>query len=140
MHSPALDRMLRVTALYDLYGGLLTDRQREFLNLHYMRDLSLAEISEQYSVSRQSVHDTLTSAESALEKAEASLHLLELFEAARSAADSAGKRCEELSRLLQRQEKTCSAVAEAESLVQGFREDLDRISSLLRFEQLIHDE
>lgn len=140
MLSPALDRMLRVTALYDLYGGLLTDRQREFLDLHYMRDLSLAEISEQYGVSRQSVHDTLLSAESTLEKAEASLHLLGLFEAARSAVDSADRRCEELSRLLEEREKTCSAVAEAESLVQRLREDIGRVSSLLRFEPLVHDE
>ena len=89
MHSPALDRMLRVTALYDLYGGLLTDRQR-FLNLTTCAIVP-AEISEQYSVSRQSVHDTLTSAESALRK----LRLRctsELFEAARSAL-TAGKRC-----------------------------------------------
>lgn len=139
MFSPALDRMLRVTALYDIYGGLLTDRQREFLDLHYMRDLSLAEISGQYSVSRQSVHDTLTSAESTLERAEASLHFLELLEAARQAADSAGRTCEELSSLLQEQE-VCGGLAEAVSLMRSLRDDLGRISSLLRFEQLVHDE
>lgn len=92
----ALDRMLRAAALFDLYGGLLTQRQREFFDLHYLRDLSLGEISEQYGVSRQSVHDTLARGESYLERVEAALGLLERIQAVLRSLHEAGVRCEEL--------------------------------------------
>ena len=33
------------TMLFDFYGDLLTDKQREYYDLHYNQDLSLAEIA-----------------------------------------------------------------------------------------------
>ncbi|MDO4845057.1 MAG: YlxM family DNA-binding protein [Oscillospiraceae bacterium] len=45
--------------LFDYYGELLTERQRDFFDQYYNQDLSLAEIAENEGVSRQSVHDTL---------------------------------------------------------------------------------
>ena len=49
----------RMTMLYDFYGELLTDRQREFFDLYYNEDLSLAEIAENAGISRQGVRDVL---------------------------------------------------------------------------------
>lgn len=135
MSSPALDRMLRATALFDLYGGLLTERQREFFDLHYMRDLSLAEISEQYGVSRQSVHDTLMRAESCLESAEASLHLLERIEAARMAVDRANDRCAQLRRVCSDHGEQASPVC---ALVEQLCQDLGCVADLLSLESVGH--
>ena len=56
----------RMTMLYDFYGELLTDRQKEFFDLYYNEDLSLAEIAENAGISRQGVHDSLARAEAAL--------------------------------------------------------------------------
>ena len=42
----------RMTMLYDFYGELLTDRQKEFFDLYYNEDLSLAEIAENAGISR----------------------------------------------------------------------------------------
>ena len=46
----------RMTMLLDFYGEILTQRQREFFDLYYNEDLSLAEIAENYDISRQGLH------------------------------------------------------------------------------------
>ena len=43
------------TMLFDFYGELLTDKQREYFDLHYNADLSLAEIAQSEGISRQGV-------------------------------------------------------------------------------------
>ncbi|MBQ3491306.1 MAG: HTH domain-containing protein, partial [Oscillospiraceae bacterium] len=57
--------------LFDYYGDMLTERQRMCLDLRYNQDLSLAEIAEELSVSRQGVHDNIIRAEAHLQKMEA---------------------------------------------------------------------
>ena len=57
----------RMTMLYDFYGELLTDRQREFFDLYYNEDLSLAEIAENAGISRQGVRDVIVRAEASMQ-------------------------------------------------------------------------
>lgn len=71
-----LEHYLRVTALLDYYGALLTDKQRQYLEYHFLNDLSLAEIAEEFGVSRQAVHDVLKRSESTLEEYESRLGLV----------------------------------------------------------------
>ena len=52
--------------LLDFYGELLTDKQRECFDLHFNEDLSLSEIAEQLSISRQAVWDNIRRAELSL--------------------------------------------------------------------------
>ena len=52
--------------LYDYYGDLLTERQRECFELRYNQDLSLGEIGQELGISRQGVHDNLTRTEALL--------------------------------------------------------------------------
>lgn len=70
-----LNKVLRVGQLYDFYNALLTEKQRDCLNMHYLQDLSLAEIAEEFGVSRQAVHDILRRAEQTLEEYEEKLGL-----------------------------------------------------------------
>ncbi|MBP2662999.1 MAG: hypothetical protein H6Q71_947 [Firmicutes bacterium] len=70
-----LNKVLRVGQLYDFYNALLTEKQRDCLNMHYLQDLSLAEIAEEFSVTRQAVHDILRRAEQTLEEYEGKLGL-----------------------------------------------------------------
>ena len=56
----------RMTMLFDFYGELLTDRQKEFFDLYYNEDLSLSEIAENEGISRQGVHDAIARAEALL--------------------------------------------------------------------------
>ena len=54
------------TMLFDFYGDLLTDKQREYYDLHYNQDLSLAEIAASSGISRQGVWDNIRRADAAL--------------------------------------------------------------------------
>ena len=72
-----IPRYARVGLLLDLYGALLTERQRSFVQLHFNEDHSFGEIAREHSVSRQAVHDAVKHAENALESYESKLHLLE---------------------------------------------------------------
>lgn len=45
--------------LLDVYGDLLTERQRHFLELYFNEDLSYGEIAESEQISRQAVHDAI---------------------------------------------------------------------------------
>ncbi|MGN1104019.1 MAG: hypothetical protein ACI4QI_04010 [Candidatus Coproplasma sp.] len=50
---------LRFMRLWDLYGGLLTDTQREITDMYFNLDLTVSEIAEQKGISRQGVSDCL---------------------------------------------------------------------------------
>jgi predicted DNA-binding protein YlxM (UPF0122 family) len=71
-----VDNITRLNLLFDFYSVLLTDKQREFFELHYQYDLSLGEIAENFSVSRQAVHDLLRRTISQLENYEQRLQLV----------------------------------------------------------------
>ena len=51
--------MVELTILYDYYGELLTDKQKEYFEDYYFNNLSLQEISENNNVSRNAVHKCL---------------------------------------------------------------------------------
>lgn len=74
-----IDKIERVAMLYDFYGKLLTQKQQEILSLYYEQDLSLAEIAEEYKVSRQAIHDILRRTEKILEGFEEKLELVKKF-------------------------------------------------------------
>ena len=61
--------------LWDLYAPLLTERQQKIADMHFNYDLSLGEIAEQTSVSRQSVYDCLQTIKNILTETEEKLGL-----------------------------------------------------------------
>lgn len=78
----------RMTMLYDFYGELLTDRQKEFFDLYYNEDLSLAEIAENAGISRQGVRDVIVRAEGVMQEVEDKTGLIRRFEAQRVHLDA----------------------------------------------------
>ena len=69
----ALSRRLYINELYDLYGPLLTEKQKEAWELHEFSDFSLSEIAEKLGASRQAVHDLISRSRDRLEELEALL-------------------------------------------------------------------
>ena len=71
-----MDEQLELTMLFDFYGDMLPNKQREYFRLHQMEDLSLSEIAESEGVSRQAVWDNIRRAEETLRKNEERIALL----------------------------------------------------------------
>lgn len=74
---------IKFVKLYDVYAPLLTDRQREIMELYYNEDESLAEIAENTGITRQGVRDWIKKTEARLESLEEALGLAERTEALR---------------------------------------------------------
>ncbi|MCK4648332.1 YlxM family DNA-binding protein [bacterium] len=70
-----LSQRVRTNLLFDFYGLLLTERQKEFVKLYFCDDLSLGEIAQRFRISRQAVYDTLKKARESLEEYEKKLSL-----------------------------------------------------------------
>ena len=69
----------RMALLYDFYGDMLTDRQKEFYDLYYNEDLSLAEIAENHGITRQGVRDVIVRAEAVLTELEDKTGIIRRF-------------------------------------------------------------
>ena len=65
--------------LFDFFGELLTDKQREYFDLHYNEDYSLAEIAQMSGISRQGVWDMIRRAELTMTELEAKTGLVRRF-------------------------------------------------------------
>ena len=75
-----MERKVTFSWLLSFYGALLTENQRSMSRLYAEEDFSLTEIAEQFSVSRQSVYDTVTRTEKQLLELERKLGLCRRFE------------------------------------------------------------
>lgn len=93
----SMDDILRRSLLFDFYGELLTDHQKNIYEAYHGEDLSLGEIATEYGISRQGVHDLVKRTDQALEKYEAKLHLVERFLMARDQAEEIRKLAQSIS-------------------------------------------
>jgi len=75
-----LGKTTRINYLFDFYQTLLTPKQRNYMELYYLEDYSLGEISELLNVSRQAVYDNIKRTEAMLEDYENKLFLYDKFE------------------------------------------------------------
>lgn len=76
---------LKVSYLLDFYGDMLTEKQREVIEAYYNEDLSLAEIAEEWAITRQGVRDAIKRAEQQLFEMEDRLGLAGRFQAIQGA-------------------------------------------------------
>ena len=75
MKGMEIEKTNRMNALFEFYAALLTDKQINYIELYYADDYSLAEIAEEFGVSRQAVYDNIKRTEKILEDYEMKLHM-----------------------------------------------------------------
>lgn len=72
-----MNKDVRISMLFDIYGGLLSEVQYNTMDLYYNQDWSLSEIAVHLKKTRQGVHDSIKRAEFFMNNLENSLNLLE---------------------------------------------------------------
>ncbi len=78
-----MEKIFQQVLLYDFYGELLTEHQRNVYEDAVYNDMSLSEIAEEYGISRQGVHDLIKRCDKILLGYEEKLHLVEKFTGAK---------------------------------------------------------
>ncbi len=71
---------VEMSALFDVYGNSLTDKQRQVVDFCVLQDLSLGEVSDLLNISRQAVKYTLDNAILSMLKLEHKLNILARFQ------------------------------------------------------------
>ncbi len=71
-----MENNVKISILLEIYGNLLTDKQRALLENYYNQDLSLSEIAENEQITRQAVRDNLKKGENKLFEYEEKLGIM----------------------------------------------------------------
>ena len=69
----------KITCLFDIYGSLLTEKQCRILELYLNEDLTISEIADELSVSRQAAFDLIKRTETNLLEYDEKLRLFDKY-------------------------------------------------------------
>ena len=114
-----MNEILEHALLFDFYGELLTERQKEIYGQYIQEDLSLGEIAKDAGISRQGVHDLIKRCNQTLKGYEDKLHLVEKFMTIRN-------KVQKIDELLEEYELD-NEPAKAHSIVEDIRRISDEI-------------
>jgi hypothetical protein len=114
-----MEKIVRQSLLYDFYGELLTEHQKNIYEDVVMNDLSYSEIAQLNGISRQGVFDMMKRCDRILEEYEEKLKLVERFEKAREKAAEIEKDIKELKK------------RNGDTDIDAILDDMDRQMSLL---------
>lgn len=80
IQGDVMESIVKQSLLYDFYGELLTEHQRNVYEDVIFNDMSLSEIAQEQEISRQGVHDLIKRCDRILAGYEEKLHLIEKFQ------------------------------------------------------------
>ena len=78
------EKNLNISFLLDFYGEVLSESQREMMDLYYNEDFSLSEIADEIGITRQGVRDAVRRAEESLDSLEEKLGMIARFDRLRA--------------------------------------------------------
>ena len=122
MREKELDTIAQTSLLYDFYGALLTDKQREVMELYHEENYSIVEIADELGVSKQAIHENLKKSEKILRSYEEKLGLMKSLLETRELIEAIDCRID----LLMEEARKKGT----EDLEKGLREIRDMISDL----------
>ncbi|MCD7771042.1 MAG: DNA-binding protein [Oscillospiraceae bacterium] len=111
---------LKYSTLLDIYGGMLTDKQREMIELYYNDDLSLSEIADNCGISRQGVRDAIKRGEESLDELEEKVGVTRIMKEYSEKLDFVAASCDEIIH-------DCKTYTTTKSVI----EKLERIKSVI---------
>lgn len=87
---------LKFSQLLDIYGGMLTAKQREMLDFYYNDDLSLSEIAANEGISRQGVRDSIKRGEESLSELDSKIGVINIVNEYNKLLDDVKSSCDEI--------------------------------------------
>ena len=82
-----MEKIVEQGLLYDFYGELLTEHQKQIYEAAVYNDMSLTEIADEHGISKQGVHDLIKRCTKSLQEYEDKLHMIRRFEAIKTQAE-----------------------------------------------------
>ena len=86
-----MEKIVEQGLLYDFYGELLTEHQKQIYEAAVYNDMSLTEIADEHGISKQGVHDLIKRCTKTLQSYEDKLHMIRRFEAIKAKAEELNK-------------------------------------------------
>ena len=117
-----MDKITEASLLYDFYGQLLTKRKQEVMELYHEENLSLAEIADEFGISRAAVHDSLKSAEKSLQEYEQKLELVSKFMETTSVIERIDGMLDDLAEQYMENPQLVQKLEEIKSVINGLEE------------------
>jgi len=105
-----VEEKIKISILLSLYGNLLTETQKKYMDLYYNQDWSLSEIGESENITRQAVRTILVKSKNKLYEYEEKIGFL--------------KRQEKINKLLIKLEEQ-NITEETKKIIQEIKEDID---------------
>lgn len=117
-----MDKITEASLLYDFYGQLLTKRKQEVMELYHEENLSLAEIADEFGISRAAVHDSLKSAEKSLQEYEQKLNLVSKFMQTNAAIEKIDDMIDDLADRYTESSELVEQLRKIKSIINGLEE------------------
>ena len=114
-----MEKIVKQGLLYDFYGELLTEHQKQIYEQLVYDDMSLSEIADEAGITRQGVHDLIRRCDKILQDYEDKLHLMERFMKAKEAISEIQIKCTEY-----REQKDSTLINEIEAISIKLLEEL----------------
>lgn len=122
-----MEDFAKTSMLFDIYGGLLTDKKKRVMEMYHEDDMSLSEIAEELEVSRAAVHDSLRSAERLLCSYEDKLGILDDYLRKEKLADELRTHISEARELLAMDMAECKSKDELDRCLAKAAELIDEL-------------